>query len=167
MGELSRKVQPSQVLPHIKFRSAAIGFVELGLSDVVSDVLGARVGDSWAFNAQLDLDYFAEVLQKKSTGPLSSYVVTMVFQVDEELLFLRGREVYSRFRGLLGGLTIARLNGLASFEKEGLEDLLIPTTLDEASEKQGDEVDVVFAMGAFLQNRNSKLVIPFYFYILH
>ena len=80
VGEQSRS-QSLFELPHIKFCSAARGFMKLGLGDIVSEVPGARVSDSWAFNAQLRLDNIAEVLIVERTNSSPWDVVAVILKV--------------------------------------------------------------------------------------
>ena len=43
-------------LLHLEFSGESRVFVELGLGDIVYKIMRTRVSNSWAFNAQLELD---------------------------------------------------------------------------------------------------------------
>ena len=107
--------------------------MELGLGNVVSEVLGARVGNNWAFNAQLRLDCCAEVLLKKSPDPLSLHVVTVILYMHKQLFLSCRRGNDGRFRGFLGGHAITRLDGLAGFGEQRLEKGPVLASLNETN----------------------------------
>ena len=112
--------------------------MELGLGDVIGNVLGPRVGDGWLLDANLFSEQVSANLVVELSQLLAGNIIWMVFQVDEEEFFL------SFFSRDAGCSSCPCFDCCCCFQDEASDVIPIPASFQEMAIEGDYEVDVVF-----------------------